>query len=219
MRLVFAFAALSASLLAQSGTTLRPKPSDYPVMAKGEGYTLAGEYMVRSFGQHNEMFTTDDYLVVEIAVFADKGRSLTVKLDQFRLKVNGKEGLHPQIPQIVAGSLRYPDWDIRRGPQAEVGVGPVILGRRQPEPRFPGDPGGARRYPGPAPRPEHEGAGAKETKPADVAVVEYSLPEGLVNTGMSGYIYFAYRGKPSKIKKLELVHQVEGGSPVNLKLL
>jgi len=114
---------------------------------------------------------------------------------------------------MVAASLKYPDWERRPNLEAEAGVGNagVIVGRPQTAERFPGDPRPAQqRLPRPpqAPPPENR-SGLEKPEPvkADELALSAALPEGSARGPVSGYLYFAWKGKPGSIKSLELIYQ------------
>jgi len=103
-------------LLAQGpyGTTPKPKAADYPAHAQAGGVWLGAEYLVRSIPARNQTLVTQDYLVVEVALYPPPGQPLVVSDGQFTLRMNGKKQvLHAQAPGFVAASLKYPDWEHR----------------------------------------------------------------------------------------------------------
>ncbi|HWR50870.1 MAG TPA: hypothetical protein VN428_07165, partial [Bryobacteraceae bacterium] len=130
-----AFVALCGVAGAQHGVDAKPKPSDYPVHADAGGIAIAAEYLVRSVGGEHDMFVVEDYLVLQVAVYPQKGRPLDVSNGHFRLRINGKdkELRLPQTPGMVAASLKYPDWERRKNVEVGGGTGDqtVILGRRR----------------------------------------------------------------------------------------
>jgi hypothetical protein len=158
------------------------------------------------------MFLAKDYLVVEVALYPASGESLLVSSGQFSLRVNGrKQALGPRAPETVANSLKYPDRD--NSPHTVASVGPVIFGQPQPAERFPGDPN-ARTGP-PLPRaPEDNPSGLDKEPPVkpEELVVQAALPDGEHHGPASGFLYFPYRGKPGRIRSLELVFAGPGGS-------
>src|SRR5688572_469483 len=74
----------SAIAIAQ-GTTTKAKPEDYPVHAPVPGGVIAAEYMVRSFEAQGKLLVTEDFLVVEIAAFSDKGSEFVLSSNYFSL--------------------------------------------------------------------------------------------------------------------------------------
>ncbi|HWR51544.1 MAG TPA: hypothetical protein VN428_10580, partial [Bryobacteraceae bacterium] len=79
-----------------------------------------------------------------------------------------------------------------------------ILGRRRQTPRFPGDPREAERRPPGGVMTTTEGAGTSDSP--ETRIVESALPEGSATGPVAGHLYFAFKGKPKKIKSLELLY-------------
>ncbi len=216
-----------APLLAQGpyGTTPKPRAADYPSHAQASGVWLGTEYLVRSIPVRNRTLVTQDYLVVEVALYPLPGQPLVVSDGQFTLRVNGKKQvLHAQAPGFVAAALKYPDWERRPSLVGYGGIGDagVTIGRPEPVERFPGDNRPTRtRLPTPprAPTPEDpSGLPKEEVLPPDQLVVEAALPGGAAKGPVSGYLYFAHKGKTKSIKSLELLYEGPAGK-ATLRLL
>jgi hypothetical protein len=212
-------------LLLADGTSPRPKPTDYSAQAHVADLTIAAEYQVRSFGAGRSVFVTEDYLVIEVALYSNARDPLVVSANRFQLRVSGsKHPLLAQTPGMVAASLKYPDWERRRVMEARGGVGDteVIVGRPPVTGRFPGDPTPSQtRLPRPPQAPPQEDRSGAEPEtaasPAEVAV-EMALPEGSKQLPVAGYLYFPYKGSPRKIKTVDLLYQgPEGSAAVKLK--
>jgi hypothetical protein len=211
-------AVLSIAALAGEGTTPREKPDQYPVQTAVGAHRVAAEYLVHSFSGGGRMFHTDDYLVVEVAVYPGRP-GLQVDAGQFTLRINGKKrALLAQAPGFVAASLKYPDWGWRPRLEAGAGMGNagVILGRPRTVGRFPGDPRPDRErlpHPPQAPAPEdRSGVDAAPPLTADEAAVEGALPEGAFRGPVSGFLYFAFKGKTKSIRSLELLYTGPAGA-------
>lgn len=220
-RVLALFAA--APLLAQGpyGTTPKAKATDYPVHAQAGGAWLGAEYLVRSIPVRQQTLVTQDYLVVEVALYPAPGQPLLVSDAQFTLRLNGKKQvLHAQAPGFVAASLKYPDWERRPSLVGYGGLGDagVIIGRPEQTERFPGDNRNSRtRLPAPprAPAPEDpSGLPKEEVPPPDQLVVEAALPGGAARGPVGGYLYFAHKGKTRSIKTLELLYEGPAGKAV-----
>jgi len=212
--------AMGAAVWGQ-GTTPKPKAGDYPAHASAADIEIGAEYMVHSIAARGDVFLAPDYLVVEVALYGRKGQALDINAGRFTLRINGKKTVVlPQAPGMVAASVKYPDWEERKRVEMTAGVGDadVILGRPRPVERFPGDPRPReQRLPQPPQVPEAEnrsGLDPKEKVKPEDAVTGSALPEGSLRAPVSGYLYFAYKGKAGKIKSLELL--VDGAT---LKLL
>jgi hypothetical protein len=216
-------AVVAAACCAQSVEEPRAKPADYPAHTELKTLSLGAEFMVHTFSGNGKTFFVEDYLVVEVAVYPASGSRPMVAHSHFTLKINGKRSIAPQPPPFVAASLKYPDWERKPTLTTEAGVGDagVILGRRRPEPRFPGDNRPAReRLPNP-PRAPGDGNRAgieKEEVRAEEVCVEQALPEGVASGPLRGFLYFPHKGKVKDIKKLDLLYAVPEGISATLKL-
>lgn len=211
-----------ALALHAEGTSPKASAAAYPAHAELKTISIGAEYQVHSFSGATGTFIAHDYLVVEVALYPPLGRELAVSQNHFRLRLNGKTRF-PQPPQFVAASLKYPDWEYRPRMEAEAGVGNsgVILGRPVPAERFPGDPTPSRRLPNPPRAPDpNDRAGIDKEAPvrADEVVIASALPEVPAAKPISGYLYFAYKGKTKPIKSLELIYDSPAGM-VKLPLL
>jgi len=225
--LVVGVVAACGLLLGQgsSGTAPKSKASEYALHTEVGKLALGAEYLVHSFSCRNQTFVTSDYLVVEAAVYPAPGEALEVASGQFMLRLNGKgQLLHAQAPGFVAASLKYPDWERRRRLEVGGGIGDVgvrIGGPPRVE-RFPGDPRPQQtRLPTPPQAPAPQDPSGLDREPplrAEEAVVVAALPEGKARGPLSGYVYFAYKGKIKSIRKLELIYSGAAGS-VTLALI
>ncbi len=81
--------------------------------------------MVHSFSRGNAMYIANDYIMVEIALYAPKGESVEIGYLDFQLRINGKKGtLLAENPYTVAASITHPDWQAERpGVEATAGIG------------------------------------------------------------------------------------------------
>ncbi|MBC7928600.1 MAG: hypothetical protein H7039_23395 [Bryobacteraceae bacterium] len=193
---------LSLTLFGQ-GTETKRAATEFPVQASLPGAQLGAEFMVRLISYGRESFVSDNFLVVEVALYPDKGSQIVIRPNEFTLRVNGKkELLTPQAPQAVAMSISYPAWESNPNAGAE---------------RFPGDPR-ARPMPGPpAPSVAAPEVEQKRLSPTEV-ITRSALPEGPRKTLASGYLFFPWRGNPARLKTVEMMVTPESGSPVTVRL-
>jgi len=204
----FAFLLGIASAVFAQGTEPKPKAGDYDVHGRSKDVSLGAEYMVHSFSGQGQTFILKDYLVVEVALYPPKGDAVTVKPAAFSLRLNGKTML-PQPPTMVAATMQRPEWQDRPRLEAGGGLGNtgVILGRPVPS-QVPG--GQTPRTPMPprAPAPDAPG-GIDRPDPvrADELLVQTALPEGEHRGAVSGFLYFASKGKTTAIKTLDLLYE------------
>ena len=195
------------------GTDPRASADEYEVHTRGRGVEIGAEYMVYSFSGQGQTFLAPDHLVVEVALFPPKGASVTTSAGEFTLRVDGKT-IRSVSPQSVVAAMQRSQWRQQRGMQADIGMGndTVTLGG-QGQPPY----GGQRRTSAPprAPAPDY-GTGLPKADPvrADELVVSTALPPGEFRGAVSGFIYFPFTGKASKIKTVDLVH---GDTTLKLK--
>jgi hypothetical protein len=198
----------AATALLTAGTEPKASAADYPAHATAGKCAIGAEYLARLIPAPDGGFSSGDYIVVEVAVYPPKGVTLPMRASDFRLLFNGtRREIQPQTPGIVAASLKYPDDEGRRGLQSVVGVGPIVLGPRQDRtPRFPGDPRGNPPTPAPPQVPSESKPDASDSPRADYeAVGRYALHEGEADTAVSGLLYYGWKDKLSKLKRIDLV--------------
>jgi hypothetical protein len=218
MRMLLA-AAIAALMAFGQGTDPKPTAADYPAHGDAGRVPVGAEYMVRSIATPKGLFLTNDYLVVEMALYPPPAGML-VNAHEWTLRLNGKkQELMAQTPGIVAASLKYPDWS--RRPAAVADVGPVVIGQPAPVERFPGDNRPAQnRIPGQIPRvPTRQDTGVEEER-LDISdvIARAALPEGVFRGPVSGYLFFPWRGNPEKIKTVDLIFRPESGAPFTLRI-
>lgn len=217
------FAPLAAwaqlSSITPRGTTVKNAPTAYEFQAVAGDHTIAADYLVRTFGGEKAYFT-DEYLVVEVAFFGPKDATPKLDARHFQLRLNGnkKDALSAAPPGMVGAAIKWADWEQRRTLEAygSVGNGGVVVGRPPEQERFPGDPRPGQRHPGPRTTSGKAVEQEAPQKPEEAAVY-YALPEGEIRLPWSGLLYFPWKGKPSKLKSVEMLYTGPIGEAV-LKL-
>jgi hypothetical protein len=206
-----------------SGAEPTRKPQEYPAHARVGTIIIAAENLGPSVPAPSGGIYLKDYIAIEVAVFSQSALRSTTPLSpsHFGLRINGSRSiLRPDSPGFVAAALKYSDWERYRGLEARAGIGDagVVLGRPTPTARFPGDRRPIEgRAPNPVPRVESPVQQQKEETPIDELVQTAALLEGEPVLPTSGVLYFQYKGKLKKIKKLELVYEGPSGE-VSLKI-
>jgi hypothetical protein len=197
---------------------VKPKASEYPVHVRTPDVTLAADYTVRTVIAPARTVFLRDYLAVEVAIYPELGRQILASSSRFRLRINGSKGvLYPQSSGMVAASLKYADWEQR--PSLVGQAGPVIIGRPPATSRFPGDPTPNPRTPLPPPASGAPATNANESVSDGEIITELGLRESPVTLPVSGYLYFAWKGKPEKLRTVELLFEARPESePVVLRL-
>ncbi|MBM3785013.1 MAG: hypothetical protein FJW30_11675 [Acidobacteria bacterium] len=195
---------LSLIAVAQESIPARETPAGYKASARSSGATIAAEFLGHTIPAPTGSFLTNDYVVVEVAVYPEAKSSYTFNTGHWSLRVNGKNpGLMAQTPGFVAASVKYPSWEERPRIEAGGGIGNagIILGRDR-QSRFPGD----RRAPQPPiGTPPKQDQDEKPAEDPTEWIARLAWQDGPVAGPAAGLLYFFHRGKLDKIKKLELV--------------
>ena len=204
-----------ASALAQSdrtkvfteGTPPKPSASEYPITRHWASLDLGADYLVHSFGTGEQMYMAENFLVVEVALYPEKGESVSVEYGPFSLRINGKKTvLLPLAPEFAARNLNRRDPYQSGGPMAGINLGGIGIGtgggQRGGGSPMPGGPDD-RRLPSP-PRVDGDDSDMKPVVRAEDILVRTALPAGTFKGPVSGFLYFPYPGKASSVKTAEL---------------
>ncbi len=148
------------------------------------------------------VYSTEDYVTVEAALFGAPDARLKLSADEFSLRVNGKKAPFASVaPQLVLKSLKDPNWE------------PPVPAESKSKTGFGGGGGGAQGNPPPAPvhMPiELQHVMSQRVQKAALLEGDRALPR-------AGLIFFQYRGKPESIRSLELIYSGVAGE-ATLKL-
>lgn len=186
-----------------NGMPPRATPADYPAQAQAGTITIAAEFMGHSVPRLEGPLTTEDYVVVETALFGPAGSHLQLSLDDFSLRINGKKTPLPRQPyELATQSLRDPEWSPPEQAQAKSSKTKIGSGGGQSD----------NSPPPPVHIPiELQRAMARHVQKA-------SLPQGDRPLPVAGLIFFQYRGKTQNIHSLELIYAgVAGKAMLNLQ--
>jgi hypothetical protein len=171
----------------------RATPGDYQVQGKAGSVTIAAEFDGHSVPLPEGPLTTDDYIVVEAALFGPPGARLTLAPEDFSLRINGKKTPSPSQPYgLVVRSLKDPEYE----PLTKSAVGKTKTNING------GDQGGADGPPAPVKIPiEVQRLMAKRTQKA-------SMPEGDRSLPQAGLLFFEHGGK---VRSAELIYDGPAG--------
>jgi hypothetical protein len=183
------------------GLPARAAPSDYQAQAQAGSVTVAAEFKGHWVPTPEGTLSTEDYVVIETALFGPPGARVKLSLDDFALRIDGrKTPLLSKRYGLVVRSLKDPEWV---PPEAASAKSKTKIG------------GG--------------GQGADSGPPAEVKipielqramalrVQKASLAEGDRSLPQAGLIFFPHRGKTENIESIELLYTGPDGS-VTLKL-
>src|SRR5271166_5086298 len=97
----------NASATELKGLPPRVAPTEYQAHAQTGAVTIAAEFMAHSVATPEATYTSEDYVVVEAALFGPAdGRAMLSKGD-FSLRINGRKVASPSQPyELVFHSLK-----------------------------------------------------------------------------------------------------------------
>jgi hypothetical protein len=178
------------------GMPPRAAPTDYQAHAQAGRVTIGAEFMGHSVPTPQSIFSSEEFVSVEVGLFGPADARTKLSLEDFSLRVNGKKTPLPNQPfGMVMRSLKDPEWVPPDPPQSKSKGGINTGG------------GGGQNDPPPVtphmPMPLVHVMQQKVQK-AVLAEGDRALPQ-------AGLIFFRYGGKTDKIDSLELIYEGPAG--------
>jgi hypothetical protein len=176
----------------------RATPGDYQAQAQAGPITIAAEFTGHSIATPETIFTTEDYVVVEVGIFGPPQARVKLSHEDFSIRINGKKVPSPAQPYgLVSKNAKDPAWEELAPPETKKSKGGLTGGG-----------GGGQNDAGPPPvfHVPVELKRAMEQK-----VLKASLPEGDRILPEAGLIYFEHGGKVTNIRSIELIYAGAAG--------
>ena len=172
------------------GIPPRATPGDYQFKAQAGAVTIAAEFLGHAVPTSQGTFETEDYVVVEAALFGPSAARLTLSAGDFQLRINGRKATLPAAHfGLVFSSLKDPEW---APPSSESGKSKTSVG------------GNGRGGSDPPPLPPKMPIELRRAM--EQRVQKAALPEGDRLLPQAGLIFFQYRGKSQGIHSVELLY-------------
>src|SRR6476620_1123120 len=92
------------------GMPPRATPADYQAHVQAGTITIAAEFTGHSLPTFEGPLSSEDYVAVETALFGPAGAPMRISAADFSLRVNGKKTVPSQPLELVASSIRDPEW-------------------------------------------------------------------------------------------------------------
>lgn len=176
------------------GIPARATPADYQTQAKTGDFTIAADFVGHSVPTPEATLSTDDFVVIETALFGPADAKLKLSVEDFTLFINGKKkALASQPPGMVFKSLKDPEW------------APPKTEEKKSKTSF----GGGGNTDGSLPPVVHVPLELRRTMAQRVE--KASLPQGDRVLPQAGLIFFDYRGKTQTMHSIELVYKGPAG--------
>jgi hypothetical protein len=188
-----------AQIAEAKGMSPRAAPADYQAQAQAGTFTIAAEFKGHSVPTPGATLSTEDYVVVEAAMFGPSEARLKLSIDDFSLRINGKKTPAPGQPYVlVFESLRDPEWEppVKAESKSKTSIGGGGT-RGQSDSNMP-------------PAPVHIPIELQRAMQQHVR--KAALPEGDRALPQAGLIFFQYRGKAQGIHSIELIYAGPAGN-------
>lgn len=177
------------------GLPPRATPGDYQFRTQAGKITITAEFTghdVRTL--EGGPYTTEDYVMVETALFGPQDTKLEMSYRDFSVRINGKKNVQPAAPTLtVFKSLKDPDWEPPEEKASKTSIGT----------------GGGDNNSGDLPRLTH--IPIERERAMQQRVMKVSLGEGDRPLPQAGMLFFEYRGSVKSIHSLELLYNGPAG--------
>jgi hypothetical protein len=178
------------------GIPPRAAPTDYQFHAQAGQLTIAAEFTGHSVATPESTLNTEDYVVIEAAIYGPPGTHIKISHEDFTLRVNGKKKapLQGQPYGAVVRTLKDPELE------------PTVEETKSKTSVSTGGGGGG----GNEPPPPYRVPDALRHEYSQ-RLQKLSLPEGDRALPQAGLIYFVYRGRTDKLQSIELTYSGPAG--------
>jgi len=188
-------AAAAAAANESKGMPPRASPTDYQAQAQAGTLTIAADFAGHSVTTMDAVYSSEDYVVVEVAFFGPADAKLKLSKDDFSLKL--KDRKNPMATQPFAyltRGLKDPEWqppEDKEEKKSKTGINTGGGGDNEPKvaPKMPLD----------------------LRRKMEARVFKSVLPEGDRTLPVAGLIFFQYRGKTVNMKDMELIYSGPAG--------
>jgi hypothetical protein len=180
----------------RKGMPPRIAPTEYQVHGMVGDISIAADFDEHSVPTPEGTFTSEDYVVVEAALFGPPGARIKLAAEDFSLRINDRKAPYTsQGYALLFHSLSDPEWQPPKTDDSEkskTSIGGGGRGQNDPPPSPPKMPRELRR--------------AMELK-----VQKVVMPEGDRALPIAGLLFFQYHGRSKGIKSMELVYSGAAG--------
>jgi hypothetical protein len=189
-----------APVTESKGMPARATPGDYQAQAKAGAITVAAEFVGHAVPTPEQTLSTEDYVVVEVALFGPPDARTTLARGNFSLRIAGKKApLSSEPYELVFQSLKDPEWSPPGAPESKSKGGLTTGGG--------GGQGGQDNLP---PAPVHMPFELRRAM--EQHVQKAALLEGDRALPQAGLLFFRYHGKVEGIRSLDLVYSGPAGT-------
>ncbi len=178
------------------GMPPRASPSDYQSQAHVGNVTIAADFAGHSVTTADAVYSSEDYVTVEVAFFGPADSKVKLSAEDFSLKLKDKKNAFASQPfSYLTRSLKDPEWQPPEEPEEKKSKTGINTG------------GGGGDEPKVAPKMPLDLRRKMEQR-----VLKSVLPEGDRALPVAGLIFFQYRGKTQNMKDMELIYSGAAGT-------
>ena len=179
------------------GLPPRATAADYQANAAAGTVTIAAEFLGHSVPTAQGTLSTETFVVVEAGIFGQPDEGIKLSLENFSLRINGKNDLPSQPSGLVGKSLKDPDLE------------PPASASSKTKTNVNGGGGGGQVDSNAPPAPVH--VPIEVQRSMQQRVQKAALPEGDRTLPVAGLLFFQYSGKAKSIRSVELIYNGPAG--------
>jgi hypothetical protein len=180
------------------GLPPRATPADYQANAAAGTVTIAAEFLEHAVPTAQGPLSTEAYVVVEAGIFGQPDAGINLSLENFSLRINGKNDPLPSQPfGLVGKSLKDPELE------------PPAAAPSKSKSSINGGGGGAQGESNAPPPPVH--IPIEVLRSMQQRLQKAALPEGDRTLPVAGLLFFRYSGKATSIRSVELIYNGPAG--------
>jgi hypothetical protein len=181
------------------GLPPRATAADYQASAAAGTVTIAAEFLGHSVPTAQGTLSTETFVVVEAGIFGQPDAGIKLSLENFSLRINGKNDPLPSQPfGLVGKSLKDPDLEP-----------PASASSSKTKTNVNGGGGGGQIDSNAPPAPVH--IPIEVQRSMQQRVQKAALPEGDRTLPVAGLLFFQYSGKAKSIRSVDLIYNGPGG--------
>ena len=181
------------------GMPPRTTPAEYQAQVQAGKVTIAAEFKGHSVPTMQGPLSTEDYVVVETALFGPPEARLKISADEFSLRINERKSPVPSQPfGMVFRSLKDPEWAPPASSTSSGSKTKLTSSGKEDQ----GDPHAP---PPPVVIPvEVRRAMEQRVRKASLPLGDRALPQ-------AGLLFFPYSGKTQGLRSIELIYSGPAG--------
>jgi hypothetical protein len=179
------------------GLPPRATAADYQANAAAGTVTIGAEFLGHSVPTEKGILSTESYVVVEAGIFGQPDAGIKLSLEDFSLRINGKNDPLPSQPSgLVGKSLKDPEFEPPASASSKSKTSLNGGGASQGDSNAP-------------PAPVH--IPIEVQRSMQQRTQKAALPEGDRPLPVAGLLFFQYSGKAKSIRSVDLIYNGPAG--------